>query len=179
MKQIIIRIFILLAVLCMTFGSSFLYAKVYELGVQGPAGGFIFYINLNHKEDGWRYLEVDSKGDKEDPSIEWKTKSVDIESTGDNVGDGKPNTDYLVNKQSIMYLPAKFCADLTKGGKKDWFLPSRGELDLINKNIHKKDKGGFSGHYLTSSVLFKPGAPGVKYFGGVGNNKVRCVRRFK
>src|SRR5205823_14874340 len=45
--------------------SVWLSEREYAAGDVGPAGGWIFYVNLNHATDGWRYLEaapVDQSG---------------------------------------------------------------------------------------------------------------------
>ena len=50
--------------------SSFIYA----IGDIGPAGGYIFYINPDYDQDGWRYLEAapgDFSGDNNDYRILW------------------------------------------------------------------------------------------------------------
>jgi len=38
---------------------------------------------------------------------------------------------------------AQLCANLNFDGYKDWFLPSKDELDLMYKNLKQKGLGGF------------------------------------
>jgi hypothetical protein len=49
-------------------------------------------------------------------------------------------------------MAAQLCNDLFIGGFDGWFLPSKGELDLMYKNLKAKGLGGFgSGYYWSSS----------------------------
>ena len=113
----------------------------YGLGDTGPAGGLIFYINPNYETDGWKYLEaspVDLGG------IQWHTGSyMETDATATAVGTGKANTQTIINIQGEGIYAAQLCNDLTQGGYSDWFLPSKGELDLMYKNLKKAGLGGF------------------------------------
>ena len=76
------------------------------------------------------------------------------------------------------------------GGYSDWHLPTRNELDLVYKNLHKNKLGGFSnGSYWTSETyvdyLNKDHAWGVWFSSGsqehysqTRSNGVRAVRSY-
>ena len=100
---------------------------------------------------------------------------------------------------------AQLCAELNYGGFNDWFLPSRGELDLMHRNLYQEGIGGFSAvpywsssEYYDNKVWFQIfgtharnpfGAPGggsgnVTGFQNYGNKEVyrgmltRAIRSF-
>ena len=81
---------------------------------------------------------------------------------------------------------AKKCLDYKYGGYDDWFLPSKDELNLMYKNLHKKGLGSFNSYYWSSSENNVYHAWGHEYF-GIGNQPlfyrygtldVRPVRAF-
>jgi len=87
---------------------------------------------------------------------------------------------------------AKACANYNGGGKTDWFLPSKDELDQIYQNLVKGKSGhgftaGYTGAYWSSSMwatdnwymwcqYFSNGAP-LNLF-RIDTNYVRAVRAF-
>lgn len=50
-------------------------------------------------------------------------------------GDGATNTANLLAQDSALFVAAKYCDDLTVGGKTDWYLPSLDELELMYRNF--------------------------------------------
>jgi hypothetical protein len=117
------------------------------IGSKGPGGGVIFY-DAGSRQSWGRYLEVAPhgwSGTAMDPKVTWcetgseyfnfqknPTSSVSIESfTGTEIGTSVKNTDLMAAK----------CADgaanrargYTGGGKSDWSLPSRDDMDLLFK----------------------------------------------
>lgn len=101
---------------------------LYKLRDRGPGGGWIFYINPNYKEDGWRYLEaapVDQSA-----GIRWSDTSTIIGPTaqGSSIGTGAANTDAILGFNGNVECAAKVCRDYRGGGYDDWFLPSKDEL---------------------------------------------------
>jgi len=115
---------------------------VYKIGDRGPAGGWIFYDKGNSK-GGWRYLEAapdDIKG-----RINWSDgKLLKIGSTSINIGSGKKNTQRILNICGNKNSASKLCSNYRGGGKSDWFLPSKDELNLMYKNLYKQGIGNFS-----------------------------------
>ena len=54
--------------------------------------------------------------------------------SGTTLGTGVANTNTIVIKQGAGYYCAQFCVDLELGGRKDWFLPSKDELNKLYLN---------------------------------------------
>ena len=70
--------------------------------------------------------------------------------TGTALGTGKANTAAIVAVQGPGNYAARLCADLEIGGYRDWYLPSKDELDRIYDN--KRAITGFAEQrYWTSS----------------------------
>ena len=63
---------------------------------------------------------------------------------GTDIGTGKANTAKIVASQGPGKYAAKLCDEYTAGGKDDWFLPSKDELNFMYENRHKKGLGGFA-----------------------------------
>ncbi len=87
-----------------------LYARWFFNVYEGPAGGLVFYENLNYAQDGWRYLEAapygwyDGVSDSEgaytgdnDPEFEWGATGYTITPrTEIFIGTGANNTENIV-----------------------------------------------------------------------------------
>jgi hypothetical protein len=126
--------------------------KVYKIGERGPAGGWIFYDKGKYK-DGWRYLEA-APVEKEFLRVEWGLYKTKIWGTGTSVGTGKQNTRLIIDalqESGESGKAAQLCAALDVNGYKDWFLPSKDELDLMYKNLKAKELGEFSMDWITNS----------------------------
>lgn len=131
-----------------------LYAKwvPWALRDVGPAGGLVFY-DKGAYSDGWRYLEAAPSD--QSAGIQWYAGSaVLINTTLAAVGEGKNNTDEIYALQGILVnYAARLCAELSLGGRDDWFLPSRFELALLCANLRMFGLGDFltSGSYWSST----------------------------
>ncbi len=123
--------------------------KDYRIGDKGPAGGWIFYDKGRHS-GGWRYLEA---APEDQGQGNWFFCEGEVPGTGGtSPGSGKGNTRAIVKIGGESDIAATIAARYRGGGKSDWFLPSRDELDLMYKNLHKAGIGGFSnGDYWSSS----------------------------
>jgi hypothetical protein len=113
------------------------------IGSKGPGGGIVFY-DAGSQQSWGRYLEVATlewAGTELDPRVIWcdrweyLTELVKKESLsrtlGDEVGKGKANTDLML---AFCSSGAGVLARNYKGGgKSDWHLPSRIELEEIYK----------------------------------------------
>jgi hypothetical protein len=71
-----------------------------------------------------------------------------VSGTNTGIGTGKRNTEIVAEWGGAA---AQRCATLSTGGYRDWFLPSKDELDLMYKNLKAKGLGGFSGDWYWSS----------------------------
>ena len=127
--------------------------RVYKIGDTGPAGGIIFY-DAGSVINGWRYLEASLN----DFTAQWSSStSVAVGNTGLSIGDGKANTQKIVtflNGRGETGRAAQICANLEYNGFKDWFLPSRDELNqMYNQRVLLKliTTSGNNPYYWSSS----------------------------
>jgi hypothetical protein len=120
----------------------------YKIGDKGPAGGIIFYVNPQSED--WKYLEAAPANTER--AIKWG--NITVKGTG--VGEGKKNTELIVaalNDQGENGA-AFFCEELEVNGFDDWFLPSRGDLNLMYTRLKEKGLGGFKSEmYWASSQI--------------------------
>lgn len=126
-----------------------LYGKRYQ-------GGLIFYLN---PADGYGLVTATSD---QSTDIYWGcgTGLNEVSSPpsflghpeteeGARIGDGKANTDLILEScTSELKSAAKLCRDLGE----EWFFPSRGELDMMCKNLAAKNHGDFASSYYWSST---------------------------
>jgi len=142
---------------------------VCRVGDIGPGGGIVFY-DAGKTESWGRYLEIAPQS-CEGVRLPWrpasKTNRV-YETSGFAVtrlktkfiGMGRLNTQEIVAAFGANSYAAKFADDLVCGGKSDWFLPAKDELDiafnrLAQNRVAGNDTpvGGFNkGYYWTSSI---------------------------
>jgi len=164
--------------------------KTYKIGDTGPAGGIIFF-DRGFTGDGWRYLEAAPAG--AEFTAQWGAYGKNVANTMEAVGFGKKNTTLIVERLKALNetnKAAQLCAALDVNGYKDWFLPSKDELDLMYKNLKLKGLGGFSTNYYWSSSQtsnlfdrawnqrFSDGAQLNFNFIKTNTNSVRAVRAF-
>jgi len=113
------------------------------IGDTGPAGGIIFY-DKGSESDGWRYLEAAPASSEF--NAEWGAYVYDVSGTQTGIGTGKSNTQILNSKLQELGetgRASQLCVALTIGGKNDWFLPSKDELNLMYQNLHLQGLGDF------------------------------------
>jgi hypothetical protein len=128
--------------------------RTYSIGDAGPAGGIVFF-DLGFIKDGWRYLEAAPA--KDEKRAEWGAYGEGLAVTETGVGFGKRNTQIIVERLSGLgetRQAAQICADLEIKGYKDWFLPSKDELDQMYMNLKQKGLGGFEGKMYWSSSQY-------------------------
>lgn len=132
-----------------------LYGKQY-------GGGIIFYLDT---EDTLMNIEgmVVMPFDISD-ILKWGCGSQDILdvpnvgpsdpefAAGALIGDGAINTLAIVESGCAAGSAAEACANYNDGTYDDWFLPSKGELNLIYLNLGKKDCGNFAAEFYWSST---------------------------
>ena len=163
-----------------------------KIGMTGPGGGHIFFVDYNDQYAGFNYLEaapISCQGklawssDRTHSLLAvngWATRAV---------GSGQANTTAMMANGATDYVAdtsgAAFFADSsTCGTKTDWFLGSLGEMMLMYTNL--QGVGGFApGYYWSSSEYsdsramyqsFYDGNPGD--FGKSNSIFVRPVRAF-
>ncbi|MDR1175685.1 MAG: fibronectin type III domain-containing protein [Treponema sp.] len=151
----------------------------YTVGSPGPGGGIVFYDKGNFS-DGWRFLEAAPA------SAEFKAELggiISVSGTNTGIGSGKRNTEIIAGRGRA---GAQRCAALNTGGYRDWFLPSKDELNLMYQNLKRKGLGGFSDAWYESSSgyfsniewfqRFSDGAQGL--YETSDTFSVRAVRAF-
>lgn len=158
--------------------------EAYKVGDRGPAGGWIFYDKGNDLY-GWRYLEA---APKDQGRAKWGCYGKSIPGAmGTAIGTGKSNTSGIINNCGEERIAAKIASAYRGGGKNDWFLPSKEELNLMYKNLFKHGVGDFAvDYYWSSSMGITDHAwgqdfnDGFQYDGGVKGDadRVRAVRAF-
>jgi len=115
--------------------------KTYKVGDTGPAGGIIFY-DRGFAADGWRYMEAAPT----DFTAQWGVYEQNVSGTDTSVRSGKKNTQLIVDRLKQLgesNRAAQICAIMDVNGYKDWFLPSRDELNLMYLNLKQKGLGNF------------------------------------
>jgi hypothetical protein len=124
--------------------------------------------------------------------VQWYNGSnTTTNATGIAISTGKANTATIIASQGAGVYAAKLCDDLVVGVYKDWYLPSKAELNLMYTNIGQgaaaplSNVGSFATDFYWSSSEYLNGAWG-QYFGdGYQYNydkgytlNVRAVRAF-
>ncbi|GHU96776.1 hypothetical protein FACS189483_00700 [Spirochaetia bacterium] len=133
---------------------------VYKIGDFGPAGGIIFY-DKGVFSNGWQYLEA-APAETEWTGMQWgwlagMTYGPTVRGTGTAIGSGKRNTQLIIDalrSGGHTGKAAQLCVSLEFGGYKDWFLPSKDELNLVYTNLKAKGLGGFQNSYYWSSSQY-------------------------
>lgn len=165
-------------------------SQAYEVGETGPAGGIVFY-DKGFYSDGWRYLEYAPSNFR---NVYWGPYGLVIAGTGTEVGAGKKNTELIVkvlDRRRDKGLAAQVCRDFTLNGYKDWFLPSKDELNLLyaylEKNAMLGSRFGFYTWYYSSSYCNDAQAWGHNFMNGyqggydisfAAGGDVRAIRSF-
>ena len=124
---------------------------------------------LMSSECGWRFLEAAPKDVgtavfgyyRNSPNGENLYVNGDVHyykenCTREGIGYGRSNTEMLVDamgdsayvsyvgsEKTKEYAPRK-CLDYSYGGYDDWYLPSKDELNLMYKNLHRDGLGSFA-----------------------------------
>lgn len=163
-----------------------------KVGVQGPGGGTIFFVDYNDQYAGFNYLEAA-------PSSCEATKAWSSDTTHSRVavngwaaravGSGQANTTAMLANGATSYVgddsgAAFYATSCRAGSKSDWFLGSLGEMKLMYDNL--QGLGGFVDNYYWSSSEYDATIAWSQFFfNGVQNlrNKyntdyVRPVRAF-
>ena len=142
-----------------------------KIGMTGPGGGHIFFVDYNDQYAGFNYLEAAPAGwglgisvipgeatgvGLVDPQLEWCSDT----STGRGltawdksaVGAGSTNTTTaLATCTTGAFKAASTYASATES---DWFLGSIGEMRLMYTNLQQAGVGGFlTGSYWSSSEI--------------------------
>ncbi len=157
-----------------------------KIGMQGPGGGIIFFVDYDDQYTGLNYLEAapmgwgngipvnqgglsgETTGDATvDPLMKWCSDTTTL--LGLNgwdksaVGAGASNTSTADITCAGGAIQA--AADYVGGSKTDWFLPSIGEAMLMYTNLRPAGVGGFVNDSYKSSSESVAIQAWVQYFG--------------
>jgi TolB-like protein len=160
--------------------------KTYNIGDIGPAGGIIFY-NRGFVADGWQYLEAAPAGT--DFTAQWGANGQNVTGTDTATSSGKRNTQLIMNRLNQLGESGRavqICVDMDINGYKDWFLPSKDELNLMYQNLHQKGLGIFGGdkywsasQHGNATAWNQSFSDGIQYYSYKKNTcSVRAVRAF-
>ncbi len=99
----------------------------YAIGDIGPSGvGIVLYVS----DGGSHGLEV-SPNDQS-LNANWKNSATITGGTATGVGTGSANTAAMAG---VLHPAAELCRQYHGGGKLDWYLPSKDELNLMYVNL--------------------------------------------
>jgi hypothetical protein len=106
-------------------------------------GGLVFYIDST-RQHGLVCATNDSL-----TIAKWGCQGTLVSgANGINLGTGKQNTTDILSSCSTTGIAAKICHDLNLNGYTDWYLPSIGELGLINTNLYRN---GFAMYFVSNN----------------------------
>ena len=163
-----------------------------KIGMTGPGGGHIFFVDYNDQYAGFDYLEA-APLSCEQASTSWSSTNTAVTAArgwaAGAVGQGQANTTAILavfTTGTTSNNAAKYADSLSCGTKTDWFLGSIGEMMLMYTNLRQAGVCGFSSgsywsssEYVDSSAWFQVFASGSQN-ANVKNstNDVRPVRAF-
>jgi hypothetical protein len=110
-----------------------------KIGMTGPGGGIIFFVDYNDQYQGFNYLEVAPQSCA--GQLRWSsTNGLATNSSWAvrAVGAGQANTTAikaLFSSDTSANNAAYFASSCSAGGKSDWFLGSIGEMKLMYDNL--------------------------------------------
>jgi hypothetical protein len=149
-----------------------------EVGDTGPGGGTIFYISPTVIDSatgisgGGTYLEVAPKnwwGTNNETTTAWAKAATSVTGTSSAIGKGAENTRLINTALTTNSVAAKLAADLTFGGKSDWFLPSTLEVKEMYDALYAPGlAGGLSVTNYWSSTQGTDTAQADTYWFGSG-----------
>jgi len=154
------------------------------IGDMGPGGGVVFYDAGSIKSWG-RYLEAAPDGwagTGTDPLERWCSSPPSLYSVsgalGQNIGSGASNS----KAASATCTPgaALTASQYQGGGKSDWFLPSKGELQELFRN--RQVVGSFASCPYWSSTQYSgygPGADSINFATGNPTDTCRVYYNYK
>ncbi len=160
----------------------------FHIGDNGPAGGKVFYLSDSTGLHGLEAAPVDQS-----TGVFWGCIYIRSRAYGTAVGTGAENTSAILDgciqpRSNAANTAAKIAHAYVLNGYKDWFLPSRDELNLLYRQ--RAVVGGFNNFiYWSSSEEHTNSAWGQEfndgsqiydgiYYGKQNRLQVRAVRAF-
>ena len=131
-----------------------------KIGMTGPGGGAIFFVDYNDQYVGFNYLEAaptSCEGQKA-----WSSGSTSVPGASGwaarAVGSGSANTAAIkavFTSDTLTSNAAYFASSCSAGSKSDWFLGSIGEMKLMYDNL--QGVGGLEATFYWSSSEYSAG----------------------
>ena len=175
------------------------------VGNTGPGGGTVFYVastyftstgsacgtTCNYLEaapTGWittpaGQVNCPIQNTGEDPQCQWSGITSSLVTTGLAIGTGYANTSAMITQSNVAGKAGTVARGFQGGGKTDWFLPSRDELNEMYSQ--RTIIGGFNTHWYWSSSEDSGSSAKHQYFPGLAgafsktfSGSVRPVRAF-
>jgi hypothetical protein len=146
------------------------------VGDIGPGGGLVFY-NAGSRQDWGQFLELAPKAwydGNADPTSKWCNAQTNVQGTGKNIGWGWRNTAAV--DTGCTESAAAMAKAYVGGEKGDWFLPSKGELQVLSAYV--QDRSNVLGSYTIGSSYYwsstqpKTSGYGWAIFGTTGRDYV-------
>ena len=133
--------------------------EVCKIGMTGPGGGLIFFVDYNDQYSGFNYLEAAPQSCEVARAWSSDTTNSLLAVNGwaaRAVGRGQANTTAMLANGATNYVGdtsgAAFYADrLDCGTKTDWFLGSLGEMKLMYDNLQGLGGSFVDDDYWSSS----------------------------
>ena len=100
----------------------------YEVGDAGPAGGWVFFVDENDEFDDWDYLEVWPHTFSFFQMLVCDTSPF---LSSADLGSGESNTNTFTTDDDT-FSAFDFATLFDGGGREDWFVPSKSELEILN-----------------------------------------------
>ena len=163
--------------------------EVCKIGMTGPGGGVIFFVDYNDQYVGLNYLEAAPQGWSNglpnvnlgdvtgeipgtatvDPKMKWCSNTSSLLGlnawSNSAVGAGASNTSTADTTCAGGAIQA--ASDYAGGSQSDWFLPSVGEAMLMYTNLRQQGVGGFASDYYWSSSEYDATSAWIQlFFGG-------------
>ena len=130
----------------------------YDVGSTGPGGGIVYYVNDEGFNCGptytstgsptgglCHYLEAASTSTWTDTSFDWLGDASNSVTTSVEIGAGYKNTLAMILQSSTAGKSGTASRAYTGGGKSDWHLPSKNDLNQMCKWVR-----GITGVALTT-----------------------------
>ena len=157
---------------------------------QERAGGIVFYIAPTPTDlDGDGVLDTGLVCATADQSsgVQWYNGDYSKTGATDAIGTGATNTATIIAAQGVGSYAASVASAYSGGGFKDWFLPSKDELNLMYTNLRANGLGSFGNSIYWSGTENSESTAWLQHFNNGfqsfhnhknGSYKVRAVRAF-